>query len=302
VEAYEVTQLPAQGELRALGLSPAAVRGVRLLRQEHGHAVYRLTRGHRSFILKWFADPEQAVEIWAYALFEQHGVPTLPVHGRTAGTLLLEDLAVSTMWRLATESDIERADTGAAVAGWYRALHAAGQAVLAGTPAAPGFLRRETDALDAATIMRIGERLGLAAEPIWQLAAEHIEALKQAMRALPETLTYNDFHWTNLALSRQEIPASSAIVFDYHLLGLGPFASDCRNVSRALGELARAAFRATYGSVDEREAALDAPVATLHALHVAVQRPEFPRWARGLVDEVTGGELKANLHRALALL
>ncbi len=47
-------------------------------------------------------------------------------------------------------------------------------------------------------------------------------SVKRAMRALPETLTYNDFHWTNLALSRQARPVPRAVVYDYHLLGIGP--------------------------------------------------------------------------------
>ena len=134
------------------------------------------------------------------------------------------------------------------------------------------------------------------------LAAEHIEALKDGLRSLPETLTYNDFHWTNLALSRHQRPEFRAVVFDYHLLGIGLAASNCRNVGGSLGAAARAAFWVAYGAVDERAAALDAPVATLHALRVAVQRPELPRWALPLVHEVTTGELEAKLRHALALL
>lgn len=188
------------------------------------------------------------------------------------------------------------------MAGWYRALHAAGRSVLADPRGVPDFLHREADDLDAAAVLQTGARLGLAGEPAWRLAAEQIEALKRAMRALPETLTYNDFHWTNLALSRQARPVPRAVVYDYHLLGIGPVYSDCRNVGSALRGAARAAFWAAYGKVDEREAILDAPVSILSALHVAAQRPELPGWARPLVREVTTGALLTKLQRALALL
>lgn len=90
-----MTVLPDGCELRQVGLALSEVTGVTLLRRRHGHALYRLARGHRSFILKWFADPAHAGEVRAYAL-------------------LLEGLATSDEWRLATEADIERAETGAA--------------------------------------------------------------------------------------------------------------------------------------------------------------------------------------------
>lgn len=295
----DMAVLPVGCDLQELGLSPSAVTGVTPLRRRYGHALYRLTAGRRSFVLKWFADPARAGEVRAYALLERLGVPTLPVQGRATNALLLEDLATSDVWRLASEADLHRPETGAAVAGWYRALHAAGRAVLADPLGAADFLHREADSLDAATILRIGERLGLAADPVWQLAADRIEALKRALRALPETLTYNDFHWTNLALSRREDVDLRAIVFDYHLLGTGPAAGDCRNVTGSLEGPARRAFQVAYGEVDEREAILDAPVAVLHALGVAVRRPALPRWALPLVREVAAGGLAVKLHRAL---
>jgi SAM-dependent methyltransferase len=295
----DMAVLPVGCDLQELGLAPSAVTGVTLLQQRPEHVLYRLTAGPRSFVLKWFANPARAGEVRAYALLARLGVPTLPVHGRTANALLLEDLATSDVWRLAGEADLHRPETGAAVAEWYRALHAAGRAVLADPSGAADFLHREVDSLDAATILRIGERLGLAADPVWELAADRIEALKRALCALPETLTYNDFHWTNLALSRGEGHGLRAVVFDYHLLGIGPAAGDYRNVTGSLEDPARRAFQVAYGEVDEREAILDAPVAVLHALGVAVRRPALPRWALPLVSEVTTRGLEAKLRRAL---
>jgi hypothetical protein len=102
----------------------------------------------------------------------------------------------------------------------------------------PGFLEREVNSLDAETIIRIGKQLGLNHDLVWTLAAKHIEAIKDAMRSLPETLNYNDFHWTNLALSRRSVPSLRAVVYDYHLLGIGLCYSDCRNVVGSLGDRA----------------------------------------------------------------
>jgi hypothetical protein len=250
-------------------------------------------------VLKWFGDAEQSTEVRGYALLQGLGVPTLPVHGRTDHALLLEDLETSPTWRLAQEADVDREETGVAVARWYRALHAAGERLLAGPEGFPPFLTREVDALNPEAILEIGQKLDLAHDPVWALAAETIEALKGAMHALPETLNYNDFYWTNLALSRQEETSLRAIVFDYHMLGIGLRYSDCRNVAGSLGERAAAAFWEAYGAVDERERVLDGPAALLYGLLVAVRRPRFPRWAEGLVDAVRSGELERSL-RALA--
>ena len=57
--------------------------------------------------------------------------------------------------------------------------------------------------------------------------ADNIDRIRNAAITSAETLTYNDFHWTNLALSRNVEPIR-AVVFDYHLLGLGLRYSDCQ--------------------------------------------------------------------------
>jgi hypothetical protein len=119
------------------------------------------------------------------------------------------------------------------------------------------------------------------------------------MRSLPETLNYNDFHWTNLALSRRSVPSPRAVVYDYHLLGIGLRYSDCRNVVGSLGDRAASAFWEAYGPVDEREKLLDEPTSVLYALMVALRQPEFPDWAQGCLRKARNGELQKSLHRAL---
>ena len=294
-------------QLTQVGLDQVAAARVVPLRERHGHAVYRLECGPRSFVLKWFPDPARAVEVPTYALLEAYGVPTPRVHARTAHAHLLEDLARSAAWRLATPADLARAGPGAAVAAWYRALHEAGRRAVTAPGGPPPHLRREADVLDAASVCDLGERLGLSEAPGWAQVVESIDALRQALRALPETLTYGDFHWSNLALARGAEQAGAeagarALVFGHHLLGLGPAESDLRNVLGSLEEPARAAFRAAYGAVNERALRLDAPVATLYALHEAAQRPQLPRWAAALVREVRTGAFAAGLRRALAAL
>jgi hypothetical protein len=200
---------------------------------------------------------------------------------------------------LATEQDNRQAETGIAVAEWYKMFHSAGRQYLAKVQDLPDFLHRETDSLDANTILWISAQLKLEDNGVWRLAAKHIEELKSAMNALPTTFNYNDFEWTNLALSRQETPARRSVVFDYHLLGIGPIYCDYRNVMGSLEDSAREAFQAAFGPVNEQEAILDAPLSVLYGLYVALQRPRLPGWATGLVGEAASGELELKLREAI---
>ncbi len=251
-----------------LGLDLHAVQKPELLHRRHGNSVYRIVESSRSYVVKQFGDSDHDVEVRAYGLLESLGVPTLPVYGKTEQAVLLEDLENSQEWRLATRDDIDQAKVGTAVADWYSALHnsTVGEGL-------SDFLEREDEVLNSDSIRDAGVKLGLANFQVWQLAAEHIDELKRALRSLPTVINYNDFHWSNLALSRHG--PMEAIVFDYGMMGVVSRYADCRNVTGSLGVEAARTFWERYGLTDEREATLDAPLSTLTALHAASLREKF---------------------------
>ena len=183
---------------------------------------------------------------------------------------------------------------------WYRALHDAGSRQ--GTARVDlSFLWREIDELTAGSIMEVASKVGGSDRPRWVTLADHIDTVKAAAMTSAETLTYNDFHWTNLALSREAKP-TSAVVFDYHLLGLGLRYSDYRNATGSLGPAAAAAFRATYGKTDPREKILDDLMAPLHSLVEAFRRPRFPSWGRSSLELAESGEIHHRFERVLDIL
>lgn len=282
------------------GVDPAAIRLVDILSERHGHTIWRVVTPEHSYILKWLPEANARVEVEGYLLLQKLGVPTLLLYGSTAQALLLEDLTQSDTWRLAIEADLARLEVGQAVARWYRVFHNAGGTLLSKGDC-PGFLARETDELDPDSILATGRALGLSNCHVWALAAEHIELLKAAVDKLSVTLNYNDFYWTNLALSRREDSQPKAIIFDYHLLGVGMRFSDCRNVTRSLSGDAVRAFWDAYGNVDPREEKLDRPLATLYSLNVASRISEFPKWAEGSRDRVINGDLERDLIAAIEL-
>jgi hypothetical protein len=288
---------------RDLGLDPIAITQIDTLSKRHGHGIWRIVTAQRAAILKWMPEEATRVEIPGYLLLEELGVPALPLYAHTDQALLMADLTRSATWRLATGADAARPEVGRAVARWYRTFHRAGETRLAqGDP--PGFLARESDALTPESIRTTAQTLDLAHLPVWDLAVDHVAQLKAAVEQLGVTLNDNDFHWTNLALSRQmdeQTGERHAIVFDYHLLGIGMRASDCRNATGGLAGEAVPAFWAVYGEVDSREEILDRPLATLYGLHVAAHMPHFPRWAASSRDRAVDGNLARDLRASVAL-
>ena len=282
-------------------LDASQVGDVDLLQERHGNRLFRIRLGSSSYVLKVFGDPASRREIHSYALLQDLGIPTIPLCGKTEEALLLRDLSSDSDLRLASEEDVEQAEVGEAVAGWYRSLHQAGSGLLADGRPLPSFLWREIDQLTPEAILDLGRQVQGQNRDRWVHLADSIEGIKDAAKSCDETLTYNDFHWTNLALTRDATDAR-AIVFDYHLLGVGLRCSDCRNVAGSLGSGARDAFIAAFGEVDEKERVLDSLLAPLYALVVAFQRPKFPSWGRESLELAESGQIHARVEQALDLM
>ena len=283
------------------GVPAGEIRRVETIFVRPGHRLYRIRTDRRSYVLKSFPVGNPGNEIKGYSLLRQLGVPTLDVIAMTETDLLLEDLTCSETWRLATEPDAGDRHVGRAVARWYWRFHEKGSALAASGSGLPPFLKREEDLLDCAGIESAGRALGLSRMDSWRLAADHIELLKLALSDFGTTLNYNDFHWTNLALSRKSGPGMEAIVFDYDLLGIGTRYSDVRNAVGSLSGEAITGFQEVYGSVDPGEKKLDRPLATLYALVSAVRMAMFPKWAEESRQTVLNGTFKTNLLQAVDL-
>jgi hypothetical protein len=296
-----MTDLPQGIQWKALGLDPSRIEQVERIQNRDGRFLVRLLFAGEAVILKWSEDSASATEVKNYRLLQRHGVPTLAVRAMTENAIVLPDLTRDLEWRLARESDMALAGTGVALARWYWRFHEARRRALAQGDNACDHLAREADCLTKDAVALTGHRLGLDSIPAWRRACAHVERLRRAVESLPRTFSYNDFFWGNVAVSR-EGSELRAIVFDYHLMGVGPKESDCRNVRGSLGSKAAHAFQEAYGPLDERAVALDAPTAVLCALNVAAEKPRLPPWAQGLVKSVASGAFEGQLDRALAVI
>ena len=285
--------------LARMGADSSRLGKVQPIQERHGNRLFRVALEGSSCILKVFGDRDANKEVWAYSLLEDLGVPTLRVIARTNDALLLDDLEASKHFRLAEEDDVGRAEVGAALAAWYRALHDSGSNWRAGQTE-PLSLPREIDKLTAESILEVASKVRGSDQSRWTVLADNIDRIKNAAVTFEETLTFNDFHWTNLALSREN--PVRAVMFDFHLLGVGLRHSDCRNVTGALGQDAADTFRSEYGETDPREKTLDDLLAPLHALVEAFRRPRFPSRAGASLELAETGEIHSRFDRVMEAL
>ncbi|MHB8928437.1 MAG: hypothetical protein ACYC9Q_12445 [Bacillota bacterium] len=92
----------------------------------------------------------------------------------------------------------------------------------------------------------------------------------------------------------------AAIMYDYHLVGVGLPWGDCRNVAGSLDEPARTAFWEAYGPGGKRRRRLDEPTSILCGLLAALRLPKLPRWGEVCLEEALGCRLEQTLGRAVA--
>ena len=256
-------------ELARLGLTGAQTR---LLREKDGVLVARVQAGQAHYVLKCFRKVAYRREIGWYRALEKLRVPTPRLVAATEASLLLEDVSFGGPLRLGMEADMCDPAVGALLARWYRCLHEAGRGWLQSHPEP---VYSEADDFTRETLALLEKRFALGDLPAWRRLSERFEELSALLSARCDTLTYNDFYYTNLMVARD---GSSALMFDYNLLGRGCAASDLRNVTSSLSPEAAEAFLAAYGEVPPLDVALDDVTSPVMTLCAACRRETFPAW------------------------
>ena len=156
----------------------------------------------------------------------------------------------------------------------------------------------EADFFTLENIACIKEKTGTQDAPAWLLLEQNYSAINDLLRKARRTITYNDFYYPNMVVAKDK---SSALMFDYNLLGKGYAYTDVRNVLSSLSEEAGKAFLDEYGDFDPVEKALDDVVSVVVTLYLACQRDVFPWWAQALLDELNTTFIKKieNMRRVL---
>jgi len=268
-------------QLEALGVYD---RSPEILQDKAGITVLRVRTRSGTAVAKCFEDDPSRREITNYRLLQKLGVPTLRILACTDAALLMEDMVSGGSFRPACEEDMADAHVAAKLALWYRMLHDAGFSYVAENGKG---MYSETDLFSRESIDIVKQRSGTEGLPLWQMLEENFDIIRQAIDDAPMTLTYNDFYYTNMAVARD---GSSAIMFDYNLLGKGHVYSDMRNVLWSLSTEAGKAFAEAYGAYDtRRELLIDGAVSTIITLCLAYRRDVFPGWAEDALKHLKNG-------------
>jgi len=274
---------------------PSPPRFLELIRSKLGVHVFRCEYEGRPAVVKSFEHAGDRREIDHYRLLKSIGVPTLNAYALGRSCIVMEDISASPDWRLGDEADMSRPSVLRALANWYFALHEAGENL-------PQLaeMYSENDELTPSAIAFLKEKLP-GAEALCGFVLEHLAGFRSMLRERENTLTYNDFYFTNLLVRKN---GTAAMMFDYNLMGHGYRYADFRNVESSVSPEAFAAFteeyaalyRAKHGctfSVDETDRKLDEFISPLLGLVSALKREQFPAWASGMREAALNGELLA---------
>lgn len=266
-----------------------------ILQDKDGVTVARIVSGKKYYVVKCFQKDEHKREMDNYRLLASLAIPTIRVIASTDSALLLEDMDCSLTYRLGIEEDMSDLVVARRIAVWYKQLHSQGYGYVCQHGES---MYDEADYFTLENIVSIKEKTGTQDAPAWLLLEQNYSAINDLLRKARRTITYNDFYYTNMVVAKDK---SSALMFDYNLLGKGYAYTDVRNVLSSLSEKAGKAFLDEYGEYDPVEKALDDVVSVVVTLHLACQRDVFPWWAQSLLDELDTTFIKKieNMRRVL---
>lgn len=264
-------------ELNKLGI---ACESISILQDKDGVTVARIISDKKSYVVKCFQKDEHKRELKNYRLLASLDIPTIRVIASTDSALLLEDIDCSSTYRLGIEEDMSDSVVARRIAVWYKQLHSQGYSYVCQQGES---MYDEADFFTIENIVCIKKKTGTQDAPAWVLLEQNYDAINDLLRKTRRTLTYNDFYYTNMVVAKDK---SSALMFDYNLLGKGYAYTDVRNVLSSLSEEAGKAFIDEYGKFDPSEKALDDVVSVVVTLYLACLRDEFPWWAQALLDEI----------------
>lgn len=279
-----------QKQLARMGV---AFEKIECIREKAGVGVWRVWRGALPpVILKTFAREEDRREISNYRLLKSLDIPTLSLLAATESAILLEDIDVSSTLRLGCEEDMTDPQVCRALGAWYHIFHARGR-----NHARPG-MYDETDCITHENLLTVMQRTGTESCSAWQTVFAALPRLHALYKSMDKTLSYNDFYYTNLAVSRDK---SIAFPFDYNLMGKGLAASDVRNATWFMRSAAKEAFFSAYGPVSPCEQTMDEANSFLTTLCMAAAWETFPEWAQDALAAVQDGRLARAITLALEI-
>lgn len=272
-------------ELKKYGIIPSYCAPIR---SKDGVHLYRIECKNQPMVIKIFDTPEQASEIKHYETLKSMHIQTLDLIDATDCSFLMPDLDAHPQYRLATADDLYDKKIIRALGAWYHALHHKSTTICKDT------YYSENHLLTKEALHKVIEKTNSQDASVWKDILENLDAIQQLIKMQTQTLTYNDFFWTNLVVHRN---GHEAFMFDYNLLGAGFAYSDVRNVLVTLPEETKNIFLTQYGTLSNTEKRIDALTADLVNLVISSNKPVWPSWADESITALYDGSLQSAFER-----
>lgn len=256
--------------------------------EKDGIFVYRFTFEKIHCVIKYFELEKDRREIFYYKLLKVINVPTIKVYSMSLTSIILEDIKLSSKYRLGKIEDLSNSKIAIGIYNWYKILHQNSRIYLNTHQEVLSELYCEYDLLSKNNVEEIIDKTNSAKYEYWNLLLSQFDNIKKQVDKLSQTLTYNDFYYTNFIVSNDE---TEVIMFDYNLLGKGFVYSDIRNVFSSLNEPAKDIFLKAYKEYNVIEKYIDDVLSPLLGLHMAFSKEKFPKWAEEDLRKIENGEL-----------
>lgn len=282
-----------RNELITMGLNYLATSELNEIRNKDGIYLYRVNYRDKSYVIKYYKGIVDTREILNYSILNRLNIPTINLIECTDKCLLLEDIDISNIYRLGIPSDLSDVEIARLIAKWYKTLHIQGERYLRKEKIK---LYRETDIITEENIALIKDKSGIKDNYIWQEINNNFQLIRSAISILDDTLTYNDFYWTNLIVKKDK---SSALMLDYNLLGIGYSYGDIRNICLSLSNECKAAFLNEYGAYNYKEKVIDDVISPLISLIFAFRRISFPSWGNYALEQIKNRKFNKSLEKLI---
>ena len=267
---------------------------IETIQDRHGRIVLRVKTKDNQVIVKYFENTDSAREIDNYKLLINLGVPTIKVFHLSSNMIIMEDLAASSDFRMATEDELNSVEVVKNLAIWLKDLHTKGK------KANKSNLYSEKDLL-----LDLQNNVLIDNEPIQQkfknLITDDILS-SQILLALPNiidkfdslaiTLTHNDGGVMQLVVGKD-----SALMLDYDRLGRGYRYIDISNALSFIPSSLHNEFLLAYGKTDwEDEKAFHSLFGSLVAIITAIEEhKENKAWAQSTLQYIKSDSFKSKL-------
>lgn len=252
------------------------------IRFKAGVFVGRFSINNRNYIVKYFENENDAVEIKYYDILYNLNIPTPLILKSTKNMMVMEDINENPNYHLATTEDLKNENTMRSLARWYKDLHEKGKKIDVKAFYSELDFINKADLENLETILPDCENL--------QLLIENINKVHSKINSLKLTLTYNDFAEENMIAGE-----NFAMMFDFNKMGRGLAYFDIQNVCFMLDEDIKKAFVEEYGNIQEEEKIAYDLLVPFITLVMASKMPNFPNWATPFKTKAYDESVKDNI-------